>query len=217
MAQNLSYATPEDAEPYHQRVRQAVAQVPYAIGDWRGADREIPEEVTRMLKPNAIVSRGYRNEITGRRVTLWVVHCRDARDMGCHYPPVCYRASGWELRQSRPVLSGGGGEATVEAVEYEFTKRQLTWSDVTYAVNVLLLPDGTITPMISEVYKAAADYQRRYWGAGQVQLVFGEGTPAAERDEVFRTFANGLQAVMKTIGSGQPGKKLSRQDSRGKQ
>ena len=45
----LSYPTPEDADEYHQKVRQAVEAVPLRIGPWVGSDCPVPPSALAML------------------------------------------------------------------------------------------------------------------------------------------------------------------------
>lgn len=204
-AQKLPYATPADADPYHRRVRQAVERIPQTIGDWVGTDVEVRRDAERLLRPNIICNRFYRNKSNGQGVSLSLVHCRDARDMGRHYPPICYRAHGWEQRQERPVVCRMDADTTIEAAEYEFRKWRSAWWETIWVVNVLLLPDGTVTTDISVVGAAAADYRTHFFGAGQVQLIFRERISAADRDKIFETFMNAIKPVIEAIGSGVEG------------
>ena len=201
-AQKLSYASREDAGPYHQRVREAIDRIPQRIGDWSGTDVAVPSGATKLLRPNVICSRRYQIRQTGQAVSLLVVHCRDARDMGSHYPPVCYRANGWELRKARPVRWEVDPQTRVPAVEYEFSMRRGLHLRTIWVVNVLLLPNGTMSGDISSVGDAAADYRTHFFGAGQVQLIFGEDIRPPDRQGIFKTFMNAIQPVIEAIGSG---------------
>ena len=201
-AQKLPYATPAEADAYHRRVREAVERIPRTIGDWVGTDLEVQPDAERMLRPNIICTRRYQNKKTGQCVSLSLVHCRDARDMGRHYPPVCYRAHGWEQRQDRPVVCRMDPQTTMEAAEYEFRKWRSAWWETIWVVNVLLLPDGAVTTDISAVQATAADYRTHFFGAGQIQLIFRERIPAADRHRIFETFMNAIKPVVEAIGSG---------------
>ncbi|MFW6061969.1 MAG: exosortase-associated EpsI family protein, partial [Planctomycetota bacterium] len=99
LAERLSYGSADEADPYHRRVAERIANIPYTIGDWKGEDVSVPRSAVELLQPNALCSRQYRNQKTGQVLSLLVVHCRDARDMTGHYPPVCYPAHGWTQRQ----------------------------------------------------------------------------------------------------------------------
>ena len=201
-AQKLSYADPEDADPYHQRVREAISRIPYKIGDWSGTDVDAPRAAIRLLQPNALCSRRYENRQTNQSVSLLIVHCRDARDMGGHYPPVCYRAHGWVQRAARSVLWEVNPRMSVPAAEYEFSMWLPSHSRTLWVVNVLLLPDGSMSPDMSRVRSAAADYRTHFFGAGQIQLAFGERIRASERERIFKTFVNAIVPVIEAMKSG---------------
>ena len=177
-AEKLSRATPADAEQYHQQVGQAIKDIPYRIGDWMGVDVDQPKEAIKLLHPNAILSRSYVNTKTKQSVSLLLVHCRDARDMAGHYPPVCYPANGWVKKKTRTMSWQVNPSLTVPVAEYEFAMWLPSSSRTMRVVNTLILPDGTLSPNMSEVRKAGADYQTHFFGAGQLQLVFGEYTRA---------------------------------------
>src|SRR5262245_20175599 len=83
---------PEDAEPFHERVLAATSALQNPEG-WTYQDLEMPEAAVALLKPNAKICRQYQTPI--RPFQFLFIQCRDARDMGGHYPPVCYPSSGW--------------------------------------------------------------------------------------------------------------------------
>jgi hypothetical protein len=189
-ADMLSHPTADDAAPYHKRMLAVVDRIPKAIGDWSGVDVGVPAAAGRMLHPNAMCSRRYRYGQNGPSVDLLVIHCSDARDMGCHYPPVCYPAHGWKLRRDRPVVCRVEPDTIIPAKEYEFLRHEVRQGEppllrTIWVVNVLLLPDGIITPDISAV-----------------QVVLGERIAPAERDRIFKTFMDAIQPVIAAIGTG---------------
>jgi len=196
--QRLSYATPQDAESYHQRVRQAIEGIPREIGDWKSTDIPIVEAATRLLQPNAILSRRYVDAKSHRSVNLLVVHCRSARDMGGHYPPICYPAHGWEGKNRDRITWELGEHTSVQGAEYEFTRHLAAMR----VVNLLVMPDGTVTGDIAAVRKAASDYLNHFYGAGQVQLVFAGHTTAAERDNVLGIFSGAVRHIIRAIDRG---------------
>ncbi len=215
----LTHPTPDDAAPYHKRVLEAVGKpkgdgepevpgrIPKEIGNWSGVHVAVPAAAGRMLHPNAMCSRRYTYGQNGPSVDLLVIHCSDARDMGSHYPPVCYPANGWKLRRDRPVVCRVKPGTVIPAKEYEFTRHEVRQGEppllrIIRVVNVLLLPDGTITPNISAVGAARADYRTHFFGAGQVQVVFGERIAPADRDRIFKTFMDAIQPVIAAIGTG---------------
>src|SRR5213080_4692399 len=79
-----TFQRPAGVERYHERVRQAVAQVPRLIGAWVGEEVPVPTQALSVLSPNAIVSRRYTSVEDGRSAGLLLVHCSDAHDMAGH-------------------------------------------------------------------------------------------------------------------------------------
>jgi hypothetical protein len=73
--------------------RELLKQVPTEIGDWKGEDLEITDEVRKTAGAVGAVSRTYRNVRTGDEVRLWLV-VGHARDISAHTPDICFPASG---------------------------------------------------------------------------------------------------------------------------
>ena len=78
-------------------VARVFRAAPYRIGNWLGEDVEVPSAAIEILRPNAILSRRFTHLKDGRLASFYIIHCSDARDMGGHFPPVCYPAQGWVL------------------------------------------------------------------------------------------------------------------------
>src|SRR5215212_3483805 len=91
-AETLSRPRPGDAEPFHAHAFAATSAMATPDG-WTFTDLKIPDGAVALLKPNARICRQYFTPI--RPFQFLLIQCRDARDMGGHYPPVCYPASGW--------------------------------------------------------------------------------------------------------------------------
>lgn len=70
------------------------ANVPKKIGNWAGEDLAVDEVVKNTAGAVNYVSRVYRNSVTGRNVTLWLI-VGHSRDVWRHTPTVCYPASGF--------------------------------------------------------------------------------------------------------------------------
>src|SRR2546423_7112207 len=120
----FSLRRPEDAEPYHARVRKAAEDLPIRIGEWAVLNPndkgDVPKEAVTLLRPNVIFCRKYTNMSSGRTVTFLLVQCGDARDLVGHYPPVCYGNQGWTLRQKVARDWEIDGDLKIFGMEYEF-------------------------------------------------------------------------------------------------
>lgn len=197
----LLHAPAEGADAYHARVRRAVEGIPLRIGPWQGVDLEMPEEALEMLQPNAVLSRSYRRPGSGRSIKLLLVHCRDARDLSNHYPPVCYPGSGWELQSARPRDWRAGG-ATIPGTEYHFRSPRLGGAPSIVVANFLIRPTGEIDRGMAGVRSAAVDPRRKVFGAGQVQLVFPGDQPEDSRDEAFAELVGACLPAVRAIQAG---------------
>lgn len=87
-----------------------IDEISLQIGNWKGIEEPVPEEVASMLTADRIVRRMYRDEL-GYEVHLWVIFW-SSRNMvkGYHHPDVCWPNRGYRLqrRDVVPVEAGGG-------------------------------------------------------------------------------------------------------------
>ncbi|MEQ9461879.1 MAG: exosortase-associated EpsI family protein [Phycisphaeraceae bacterium] len=196
------YAKPVDAQPYHDRVRAEVLRIPSAFEGWTSEDITPQREAVQILKPNVIFSKRYTNDETKGLANLLLVHCREARDMVGHYPPVCYPSSGWteNVENRRPLVFRVGGRE-LRALEYEFYQSLPGYSMRLHVISMLLLPDGSTATSMDAVSELEADYRRRFFGAGQLQvLVPGEDDPL-RRERLAETFIELSLPAIEVIGS----------------
>ncbi len=198
---SLHRASPADAEPYHAAVREAIALVPFEVGDWVGTDVPAPQAATKLLKPNAMFTREFVNTKTGRKVTLLVVHCRDARDLVGHYPKVCYPAHGWQKnwaeKRQWPV-----GEQVIPGMEYAFSIRTTSTISAIRVRNFFVVRGDDIHRDMDGVRKAEEDRQRRFYGAAQIQLVTDGEMSDEQRNNVFSQLVGQSVPVIETLRYG---------------
>jgi hypothetical protein len=185
-AETLSRSRPADADPYHARLRAFKTNFNSPDG-WTGKakDDDLPPGAIALLKPNLDICRTYFNP----RFQFLLVQCRDARDMGGHYPPVCYPASGCVVvgdPKGRNVTWTVGGK-TIVGKEYEFSHLEGAQTRTQIIDNLLILPRVTncYVTDIDDVRGFAADYLQRFYGAAQIQFVFDAEVPEIERREIF--------------------------------
>jgi hypothetical protein len=212
-AEQQTHLKPQDVEPYHARAKAAVDQVPYFIGTWSGQDDEIPVAAQKLLRPNAILNRRFVDSSprdprsSYRYASLLIVQCRDSRDMVGHYPPICYRAHGLSIDEKscgpRDWTVNG---KTIPGYEYQFTEVLAGKSTRTTVYNFLIVPGRGIVRDMKGVEQAAEDYQQRYYGAAQFQVVFQSDVsadrPREERDEIFATLMGPNIQLIETLTSG---------------
>jgi|SRR5687768_10384188 hypothetical protein len=210
-SEKRTYLQPDDVEPYHARVKTAVEDIPYVIGYWTGSQKDVHPAAQKLLRPNVIENRIYvdkePNADWRRQATLLIVHCKDSRDMVGHYPPVCYPAHGKsELGNNRAARDWQVGDMTISGTEYQFSDRTSAEEYRTTVYNFLVAPGRGVVRDMDSVKAAAEDYQKRYYGAAQFQVVFRAPALAdltrAERDEIFHTLITPTIPVIKLLSTG---------------
>jgi hypothetical protein len=197
-AENRTYLKPADFEPYHVRGKAAIQSLPMSIGSWNGspADDEVPKEAQTLLKPNIILMRRYSDvSVAGldrpRSVSLLIVQCKQSGDMIGHFPPVCYPSAGNEQKLALARDWKITPEVTIPGMEYQFvwTKNGQTIRKTVY--NFMIVPTRGMVRDMEGIKQAAQDYQQRYYGAAQFQVVFSGPVNGdleqSERDEIFKT------------------------------
>ena len=188
-----------DPAPYHARVRDEAASIPHHLDDWLGHDVPVPQAAVQMLQPNVIFSRRYQQMSTGRYVTVLLVQCTNARDLQGHYPPVCYPGQGWALVSSEP-RDWPTANRTIQGMRYVFKTSDFARSNDTTIDNFMLLPGGETARNMDEVRQAAADRRRRFFGAAQVQIVYGPDYSESDRTATFHRFIGVLSPTISRIG-----------------
>lgn len=197
----------QDSAAYHQRVRAVAEGVPFHFDRWLGVDVPVPQGAVSLLKPNVLLSRRYEEMGSGRRLTLLLVHCKDARDILGHYPPVCYAGQGWTLVGSQP-RDWTVEDLPIKATRYTFKPPASEAGELVSIDNFMLLANGTTARDMDEVEVAAQDARRKYFGAAQVQIVYDASVSEADRASVFDAFVTMLKPLILTIeqqsNDGQP-------------
>jgi hypothetical protein len=205
-ADNARHVKPRDVEPYHARAKAAIDQFPYVIdsGSVTGVDMDVPAAAVKLLHPNALISRRYTNHRGDGRwawADLLISQCADSRDMTGHYPPMCYPSNGEPLLRSWPFHLKAG-EVWIDGTVYQFLARPgQTGCERKNVYNFFIVPGRGIVPEIGDVRSAAGDYQRRYFGAAQFQVIIDGDLPPEVGDEVFTTLIGSDVGVLKILES----------------
>lgn len=202
--EHRTYLSEADFEPYHQRAAAAIdefSRTRRSIGSWAGSQEEVIKEAQQLLKPNRILSLRYTDARSNylldpsRRVSLLIVQCKVSGDMVGHYPRNCYRSIGNEMVQATP-RDWKIDDLTIPLTEYHFRRTENRRTYWTIVYNFMIVPGRGIVRDMEGVKAAAEDYQQRYYGAAQFQLVFHAPLEQSERDEIFTLF---LRELMPTI------------------
>jgi len=204
MITNRSIQIPQDAiDAYHARVADAAARIPYKINDWIGHDVPVTQAAQKLLKPNVLFQREYKNLITGRRMTVMLVHCSSVRDMGGHYPPVCYPAHGWQATGST-AESVSISEVPQSVREYSFIKSLDGQKSGLRVTDFFVIPSKE-SPIIYDLAQLRHLGERRdenELGVGQIQILTSSDIPEDERDNAVDAVLHSLEPVIQAIGDG---------------
>jgi len=183
-ASNFGFPDAADAEPYHEAVLSLVDEAPKTFGPWDSRPVDLPASAIQLLKPNATLSRKFHDKKGRRRAELLIVQCKDARDLGGHWPPNCYKTSGFTqtAQQSRDWSVDG---VALPGIEYTFEKATSHGEIKQVVANFLILPGVGYVPDMDSVRTAGADYTRRHFGAAQVQVITPASYTPQQREQIF--------------------------------
>jgi hypothetical protein len=143
-----------------------------------------------LLHPNCKINRRYTsNLLTANglpaQASLLIVQCKDSRDMAGHYPPICYPAAGeQQISEPQPFELDVNG-TWINGYEYHFLQKSLPVSRQC-VYDFFIVPGKGFQSDMDGVRKAAGDYQRRYYGAAQFQVVMDADYPQELRERIFR-------------------------------
>jgi hypothetical protein len=206
-AERWTWVTPVSAESYHTRAKAAVESIPTRIGSWLAVPEPIPREALALLRPNVIQCWRYldTDQSNPRRYDRWAIllvdQCKDARDMNGHWPPNCYVNSGQEKLEATP-REWTVGDLTIKGTEYLFRQTTVTESSRTAVYNFLIVPGERETLRdMDGVTRAAENFQQRFYGAAQFQVVMNADLPRSERNEIFQTLMKPCVPVIRTLMS----------------
>lgn len=198
----LLRSSPAQADAYHAGVKAAVEKLPRVNGNWLGVDVPVPEAAIRMLQPNVILSRHYRNIETGESVSFLLVHVKQARDTLGHYPPVCYPGQGWTTQVAAPADYAAAGQTVINGTRYEFHRERLDGNTKLFVDNFFALRGGETCRDMTGIEQAAQDRQRKLFGAAQIQFVHQGSTSEQRRREIVEDFVRFSEPVLSAIRGG---------------
>jgi hypothetical protein len=191
-----------NAEAYHLRVRAAAA-MPVYFDDWVSQDIPVLPAAVAMLRPNVVMERRYRNISTGLQADFLLVQCRDARDLIGHYPPVCYKANGFQQLSCEPDLRKIQN-LPLNGTTYEFSSSKLAMKGSMKVFDLMILPNGQTAPDMNGVYTIARDRRLRHFGAAQIQILTDAAMSEGDRTRVIDTLVKSAKPVIDAIRAGVP-------------
>ncbi len=212
----------------HARIKSVFERVPLRMGEWVGEESPLTPSAVELLRPNAALSRSYRRLGIPSTYNFSLIHCSDFRDMGGHYPPVCYPAHGWSLESESRLSSKdlwtfnpedrseleAEGELTsirvaisdrlepVDLVIYRFSRADRGLRSIRMTVvNAFILPDGRWSSSLGDIRDAASRRRLAGEGVAQVQITMA-GWPelAAIEEPVAALLGSIPEVVWKSLG-----------------
>jgi len=192
-----------NADAYHLRVRAAAEAMPVHFGDWVSQDVPVLPAAVAMLRPNVVMERRYRNISTGLQADFLLVQCRDARDLIGHYPPICYKANGFQMLSCEPDPRKIQ-TLPLNGTTYEFSSSKLAVKGSMKIFDLMILPNGQTAPDMNGVYTIARDRRQRHFGAAQIQILTDSTMAEADRTKVIETLLGCAQPVIEAIRAGVP-------------
>jgi len=193
VAEDRTHLKPSDVEPYHARARKVIEDWPKTIanGAWTMSTEEnLPDSAEKLLHPNITICRRYTsgtltNNFRPLQASLLIVQCKDSRDMSGHYPPNCYPAAGQPQIGDGRLVNFQIGDQKVPATEYVFLQKSLpVVRQCVY--DFFIVPGKGIQGTMDGLRLAAGDYQKRYYGAAQFQVVMDADYPQETRESIFK-------------------------------
>jgi hypothetical protein len=189
------------ADDYHRRVRAAVEAIPFRAGDWMSQDTPVLPAAQELLRPNVILSRRYQNLASGLEASFLLVQCTDARDLLGHYPPVCYKANGFEQLAAEP-MTYDHHSLRLDGTLYTFASANLAAHERIKVFDFMILPNGQTAPDMAGVNAIARDRHIRHFGAAQVQVVTDAELSDEDRDAVTRALLESARPAIDAIREG---------------
>jgi exosortase len=187
---------PDPAVAAHRaRIAETVAALPPRFGPWIGTDVPVPSGAQRILTPNALICRDVRTLEGDGRATFILVHCADVRDMLGHWPPVCYRADGWERKEEIPreIEIAGAGRPTLKALRHRFARfREEGLSERIEVWTAFLAPRSEPTGDLDAFRARAGRRGTSSLGLAQLQVVVPSEVEESRREELVRAIFSDL-------------------------
>jgi hypothetical protein len=153
--------------------------------NWIGRDQEMLPQAMDLLKPNASLLRTYHHTQTGIEFGLMIFQSGDARDMGGHFPPICYPANGWvELEDSRVARTWRISDRELPGMEYAFSMEKPTGTSRIVVHCLMLLPDGRAVREMGPIRQFGGNHSRKAFGAAQIQLIYDHSIDPSVREQL---------------------------------
>jgi exosortase len=105
-----------------------VEGLPMTVGNWKGTPATLDRREMLAAGLDGFVLRTYKNEATGKSLTLLLV-CGRPGPVSVHTPEICYPGAGYEIVQAHPVKIQVGAESGGDFVMADFERRETIPAD----------------------------------------------------------------------------------------
>ncbi len=195
----------DDTTAFYAAARAAVEGIPVRIDTWEGTDSPVPDAAGQLLRPNVLFARTYRDSAGPEWAKLIVIHCKDTRDMSGHYPPNCYRGSGWTQMADPQVQTLQIWGRQVPVAQYRFTRTEFRGTVDWLIYDFFVLPLGGFVTNMTEIQKASGDYRTRPYGAAQIQVIMDSSLSPESRERILRLMLEPIGPVIDQLQTTRPG------------
>jgi hypothetical protein len=183
------------AEPYFERIRAALSQVPMNISSWTGTDMAPPEPALALAPPNAVLSRRYIDAARSLQAVLQIVHCRDARDAVGYAPSLAFRWQGYSLSSSRNA-DWTVGARSIPGTDYTFDPPRVSPNRSVCVAFFLVTPSGHF---LRDPKDLAAEPPTQ--GAAAVQVILPTDVPPETRRQAVTDLLTAAFPAISTIAN----------------
>lgn len=202
VTQQFGPITHPDARERIEAVNTAIDTLPYLHDGLVAVDSEPMEPAIRMLRPERLIQRTFKDGESGDEFGIVIVFSPDARDLAGHHPPVCYPNAGWTQMGVAPVSIPTGGRE-VEAMSYRFARTTDGLGGAAHltATSFFIVPgiDRPFQSRMQAVEAAARDRRAAGLGAVHVMVLITGELSDAERDRLLGRAGDVLSATIKRI------------------
>jgi len=194
---------------HRERVAAAFAEISPQLGPWIGRDIAVPSGAQAILKPNAMLCRRLTKLGGDAEATMVLIHAADVRDMLGHWPPVCYRADGWdpvEEDAGRTLrLEADDGRPPLEALRHRFARLRADAPPERFEIwTAFVVPGGEPSGDLDALAARAGSRGMSARGLAQLQVIVPAGTGDGEAERRVREVLEAVPARLLELLAADP-------------
>lgn len=188
------WINPPDLTRGRSLAAQLEPAVPISLGEWIGADRELPREQARRLQADATVYREFTHWSTGESVQLLVSFHVDGRTHQGHTASQCYPVLGWQCLGVSPKV-WMTADRIHSGKEFQF-ERTVPEHAGLVVHELILSPVRNPAPGTSRITDR---FQRKPTNLARIQILFPREMTPRRREEVTGLFLDALSGWFEEV------------------